>query len=112
MSHTTFSPIILYNVFIQLVKLFDETSPSMRLFPVICLLISVSVFPHKVDVGLVKTLLPPQMENSDLVLSKSTSAYSIFSSLGGEGFIIISSGEDDTDISVLGYSDTGIWDEN
>lgn len=82
----------------------------MRSFTFIIFLFSVYTFPQTTDMVRIKSLLSPYTGNKDFILSKSTAAYSILSSTDNNGFVIISS-EGGDDVSVLGYSDSGIWDE-
>ena len=53
---------------------------------------------------------PKNLGGKKYVISKSTEAYCILSSLENNGFIIVLP-KNETDYVILGYSDTGVWDE-
>lgn len=70
-----------------------------------------SAYPQTTDIDRMMTILPSHMGDKEFVLSKSAKAYRILSSTDNNGFVIISTGNNN-DMSVLGYSDSGSWDES
>lgn len=63
------------------------------------------------DVERAKKLASSVIQANDLSLVKSTSAYDIFSSAENNSFVIVSVADDGAE-KVIGYSDSGIWDDS
>lgn len=82
-----------------------------KLTSMLFLLFAMSAYSQITDIDRLMTMLPSHMGDKEFVLSKSAKAYRILSSTDNNGFVIISKGNNNG-MSILGYSDSGCWDES
>lgn len=85
---------------------------TMKLIITIVLLFlgQISVFAQMIDVDKVRSLFPSLIGNKDYFLSKSTETCCILSAKDSTGYVILVKDGNDS-FSVIGYSDSGVWDE-